>query len=244
MVLKLSNVEKKLSNYFTLKIDTASMTSGKIYGIVGNNGAGKTTMLSVICGLRKIDKGTILIDTQRLNKKNQDWWKSLMGVYLDESFMFDYYTVFEHFRFVSSAWNISKADLENRVKKYEGIFKLNSFFGHRISSLSTGNRKKVGLMATLLIEPDILIWDEPFNGLDPIGQELLKKQLVQYINSKESIVLISSHDLNHIAEICDEVVILDQGKIVTHFDGNISYDRLREAFLESTGIFEELIKES
>ncbi len=192
-------------------------------------------MLSLICGLRTPDTGTILIDQKKLTQKNLDWWKSQIGVYLDESFVFDYYTVLEHFEFMASAWQMNEMDFNYRLQKYEPVFNLKSYYGQRISTLSAGNKKKTGLMGTLLVHPKVLIWDEPFSGLDPRSQELLKQLLQKYKHDLQATVIISSHDLNHIAELCDEVVILDQGKIVSRIDGIIKYDKLKEKFLELTG---------
>jgi len=234
MVLKLSAIEKKISAHFTLSIDRMSMTSRNIYGIVGNNGAGKTTLLSLLCGLRRPDSGTLRIEGQKLTRDNLDWWKSQLGVYLDESFMFDYYTVFEHFEFMAAVWKVDGVDFKYRLDKYENVFNLKQYYRQRISSLSAGNKKKTGLMGTLLVNPKVIIWDEPFSGLDPRSQDLLMDLLQSYKLEQQAMVIISSHDLNHVAELCDEVVILDHGKIVGQTDTPMSYEQLRETFIVAT----------
>lgn len=238
MNLMVENITKKMNDDFTLLVKNLKCSPGSALGIVGNNGAGKTTLLSLLCGLRRPDSGSILIDGKELTREDLDWWKSQLGVYLDESFMFDYYSVFEHFEFMISAWKVDGADFKHRLNKYENVFNLKQYYGQRISTLSAGNKKKTGLMGTLLVNPNVIIWDEPFSGLDPRSQELLKELLQSYKLEQQATVIISSHDLNHIAELCEEVVILNQGKIVTHFDGKITYDKLRERFLEATGISE------
>jgi len=234
MHLTVENLTKKMNDEFTLMIENLKCSPARALGIVGNNGAGKTTLLSLLCGLRRPDSGTVRMDGQPLTKDNLEWWKSQLGVYLDESFMFDYYSVFEHFEFMASAWKIDGEDFEHRVEKYEPVFNLKQYYGQRISTLSAGNKKKTGLLGTLLVNPNIIIWDEPFSGLDPRSQELLKELLQHYKQDQQATVIISSHDLNHVADLCDEVMILDHGEIVGHLDGTVSYEQLREAFIAAT----------
>jgi ABC-2 type transport system ATP-binding protein len=170
---------------------------------------------------------------------NDSIWKSQLGIYLDESFMFDYYSVFEHFEFMISAWKVDGADFKHRLNKYEPVFSLEQYYGHRISTLSSGNKKKTGLMETLLVNPKVLIWDEPFSGLDPGSQERLKQLINEHKRDQRATFVISSHDLNHIAEICDEVVILDGGRIVDRMNENITYDKLKNKFIESTLVVQQ-----
>ena len=94
MYLKLDNIVKRMNENFALHVDFLESDPSTTLGIIGNNGAGKTTLLSLICGLRTPNTGTVFIDHKKLTRENLDWWKSQTGVYLDESFMFDYYTVF------------------------------------------------------------------------------------------------------------------------------------------------------
>ena len=189
--INLKNIKKRMNANFTLDIYDLEFLNN-ITGIVGNNGAGKTTLLSVICSLRKIDEGKIFVDNMDLTEKRLNWWKSIIGVYLDETFMFDYYSVIEHFKFIASLWNLTEVDLKFKINKYNQIFSLDEYMNSRISTLSTGNRKKVGLMATLLVTPKVLIWDEPFNGLDPKSQELLKNTLLSYKEEQDASILALS----------------------------------------------------
>jgi len=235
MYLKLHDIVKRMNENFALCVDFLESAPSTTLGIIGNNGAGKTTLLSLICGLRTPDTGTVVIDHKKLTRENLDWWKSQTGVYLDESFMFDYYTVFEHFEFMASAWKVDETDFHYRVGKYEPVFDLKQYYGHRISTLSSGNKKKTGLMGTLLVNPKVLIWDEPFSGLDPRSQEYLKQLLEQYKQEQQATIIISSHDLNHVAEICDRVVILDEGRIVRVIKEKISYAELKDEFLKLIG---------
>ncbi len=236
MDIEIENITKKKNENYTHRVKASEIciNSTVSLGIVGNNGAGKTTLLSLLCGLRRPDSGSILIDGKELAREDLDWWKSQLGVYLDESFMFDYYSVFEHFEFMISAWKVDGADFKHRLNKYENVFNLKQYYGQRISTLSAGNKKKTGLMGTLLVNPNVIIWDEPFSGLDPRSQELLKELLQSYKLEQQATVIISSHDLNHIAELCDEVMILEHGEIVAHLRQQLSYEQLREAFLSVT----------
>jgi len=123
VTITLKNIKKRMNVNFTLEIGDLEFLNN-ITGIVGNNGAGKTTLLSVICSLRKLDEGKIFVDDMDLTEKKLNWWKSIIGVYLDETFMFDYFTVIEHFKFIASLWNLTNVDLEFKINKYNEIFGL------------------------------------------------------------------------------------------------------------------------
>lgn len=232
MQLRLHDITKRMGKNFTLSLNQLEIEASTTLGVVGNNGSGKTTLLSILCGLRTPNTGYITIDGIKLTSENVDWWKSQTGVYLDESFLFEYYTVFEHFEFMASAWKVDGEDLRLRERKYEPLFNLKPYYAQRISTLSAGNKKKTGLMGTLLLHPRVLIWDEPFSGLDPGCQESLKQFLEQYRRESQAVIIISSHDLVHVAEICDRVMVLDQGRIVRLLNEKISYPKLKDTYLE------------
>jgi len=233
MDIVLDQVIKRMGEEFTLEIKNLITPHGGITAVVGNNGAGKTTLLSILAGVRQLDYGTIALDSTSLTNKTRDWWKSKVGVYLDESFLFDYYTVMEHFQFIREGWKISQYDWEQRLHGFEPSFHLRSFYTHRISVLSSGNKKKTGLMGSLLIRPDVIIWDEPFNGLDTQTQELLKALIRRENERHETTFVLSSHNLLHIAELCDDIVILDNGRISSHIKSSITYEELKQRVTRS-----------
>lgn len=187
---------------------------------------GKTTLLSLLCTLRRPDTGDIFFNEIRLTRDNLNWWKGNFGVYLDESFMFGYYTVREHFRLIADAWKIDETVFKERMERYLELFKLREHIDKRISGLSFGNRKKTGLMASLLPAAKCIIWDEPFSGLDPGGQEKLKEILSGCNQKNNTKFIISSHDIHHITEISRDMIILEEGRIKMRLKDDISYSRI------------------
>ena len=233
MDIQMKRIVKHMNQDFRLEVDDLLIPHGTIAAVVGNNGAGKTTLLSVIAGLRSVAGGTLTLNSIPLSNQTREWWKSHLGVYLDETFLFDYCTVMEHFRFLQSGWGIPEAEFQERLQEYEPTFSLQEYYHRRISSLS-GTKKKTGLMGTLLIRPDILVWDEPFNGLDPRSQEGIK-QVIGALNTHHGITfLIGSHHLVQVAEVCNQVVILKHGRIEYNLCDRVPHERLKDLMLEST----------
>jgi len=141
-------------------------------------------------------------------------WKKITGSFLDENFLIDFLTPEEYFEFLAGVHHISKGDLENFYAEFETFFN-GEVLGKKkyIRDLSKGNQQKVGIAAALLSKPEILVLDEPFNGLDPTTQIRLIKLLNHLKETAGTTMLISSHDLNHITDVCDRIVVLHEGKI-------------------------------
>lgn len=222
--LTLTGLKKKMNDGFSLDIPSFTFAEN-VSSVVGNNGAGKTTLLSLICGIRRKDYGEIYYDGIPLNEKNSEWWKLRMAAYLDESFMFDYYTVIEHFELVAGAWRITGDILKEKMETYAPYFNIESYMNTRIAALSYGNKKKAGMMATLIPDVEVIIWDEPFSGLDVKSQELMKR-LIDETKDKRKIIL-SSNDIFNTAEISEETMILENGRLKDHIKGKPTYMHLK-----------------
>jgi ABC-2 type transport system ATP-binding protein len=141
-------------------------------------------------------------------------WKSYTGSYLDEGFVIDFLTPEEYFQFLASINNLSKGDLDEFYASFEEFFN-EEILGKKkyIRDLSSGNQKKVGIAAALIAKPDVLILDEPFNSLDPTTQIRLKNLLKELQEKYKTTMLISSHDLNHVTEVCERIVVLHKGDV-------------------------------
>jgi ABC-2 type transport system ATP-binding protein len=219
-------------NYdFELVIDDLVLNS-RITGLVGNNGAGKTTLISLLCFLRKLDYGSIYFNKINVNNNNLDWWKAQLGVFIEDSFIFDYYSTIEYLEFIISAYNVNSPSVISKMNDYIKLLGLEEYINYRVSNLSFGNKKKLGLLASLVVNPKIVLWDEPFSGLDPKSQEALKQIITQYSEEENSITLISSHDLHHVIEISSKIFIMNKGKISLDVSDNISYQELKKNLLE------------
>ena len=213
MRVEVEQLTKRYGESFALNIPALNIRSGETFGLVGNNGAGKTTFLRLLLDLLGADTGTISLGSWIVSQT--DDWKSHIGSYLDESFLLDYLTPLEFFSFVGSLYGLSKSETVEKVEAYRDFLPPNALdqSSKYIRDLSTGNAKKVGIVAALFVEPEIVILDEPFANLDPRSQITLKKLLQQVNSSKGSTLLISSHDLAHVTEICKRIAVLERGQI-------------------------------
>ena len=212
-MIQLNNLTKVYGNQTVLDISDLKITKGESFGLVGNNGAGKTTMFRCILDLIRPTSGTVLSKGIDVAKKEN--WKHYTGSYLDDGFLIDFLTPEEYFQFVADVYGLSDGDVVAFYSEFEDFFN-KEVLGKKklIRDLSSGNRQKVGIAAALISKPEIIILDEPFNSLDPTTQIRLKNLLKTLCKEKEITLLISSHDLNHITEVCDRIVVLHEGKIV------------------------------
>ncbi|SMG50801.1 ABC-2 type transport system ATP-binding protein [Marivirga sericea] len=212
-MIKLNNLQKSYKKLSVLNISELTIPAGQSFGLVGNNGAGKTTLLRLLLDLIRASEGYVEIDGQAVTDSEE--WKNFTGSFIDEKFLISYLTPEEYFQFIGRIRGVSDGDVESHLKLFEPLFN-DEIFGKKkyIRDLSKGNKKKLGVAAALLGDPKLVILDEPFENLDPTSQIRLKKIIQQFQAEKSVTFLISSHDLNHVTEICERIVILDQGEIV------------------------------
>ncbi|RAW01128.1 ABC transporter ATP-binding protein [Pseudochryseolinea flava] len=208
----------KTYNYATV-VDVSSLTleKGINVGLVGNNGAGKTTLFRMLLDLVIPTTGEININNK--NVRGSDDWKKHVGSFLDERFLISYLTPTEYFKFVGDLHHYDQDQLETFLNEFQEFFN-GEILGTKkyIRDLSKGNIKKVGIVASLIGIPEIVVLDEPFENLDPSSQMRLKAIIEQ--KSKQGITfLISSHDLNHVTEISDRIVLMEKGKIINDMQG-------------------------
>lgn len=213
MDITINHLKKIYGKRTVLDVDDYTIHSGEILGLVGNNGAGKTTLFRLILDLLKADEGNVYIGETEVNQSEA--WKDTTGAYMDESFLIDYLTPEEYFYFVGKMCNLDKTTVDQRLVPYER-FMNGEILGQKklIRNLSAGNKQKVGILAALLNQPQLLILDEPFNFLDPSSQSVLKHLLHTYNQETGAIILVSSHNLTHTIEISTRIALLEHGKII------------------------------
>jgi ABC-2 type transport system ATP-binding protein len=224
-MIQSSNLSKNYAGTTVLKIEELIIPKGQTFGLVGNNGAGKTTFFNLLLDLVQPTTGHIISNEIQVNKSED--WKPFTSAFIDESFLIGYLTPEEYFYFIGDLRGRNKADIDTFLKQFEEMFN-GEILGRKkyLRDLSKGNQKKVGIVAALIGDPEIIILDEPFANLDPTTQIRLKKMLGSLSDNKDITVLISSHDLNHITEVCERIVVLDKGIIVK--DINTSPETLKE----------------
>ena len=211
--VQLDNVKKTFGDKVALAIDSLKIEGGEVLGLVGNNGAGKTTMFRIILDLLKADLGETRIDNY-ITSECEDW-KAFTGSYLDSGFLIEYLTPEEYFSFIAKVNGISKDELEERLKKFEDLMNGEVMGQNKlIRNLSAGNKQKVGIIAALLHNPQLIILDEPFNFLDPSSQLAIKYILDDYNKQTGATILISSHSLSNTLDICTRVILLEYGEVI------------------------------
>jgi len=212
-MIQVNNLTKKYNNTTVLNIQELEIPKGQSFGLVGNNGAGKTTFFSLLLDLIEPTTGGIINHTIQVNTNEN--WKKFTGAFLDESFLIGYLTAEEYFYFIGELRGQNKADVDALLKKHEEFFN-NEILNTKkyLRDLSKGNMKRVGIIATLIGNPEVVILDEPFANLDPTTVNRLKKIVKELAENPEITVLISSHDLIHTVEVCNRIVVLNKGEVV------------------------------
>ena len=208
-----SNLSKKYSGNQVLNIESLEIPKGQSFGLVGNNGAGKTTYFSLLLDLIQPTTGFIESHGVQVNKSED--WKPFTSAFIDESFLIGYLTPEEYFYFIGELRGQNKADVDNLVSQFQDFFH-DEILGQKkyLRDLSKGNQKKAGIVAALIGNPEVIILDEPFANLDPTTQIRLKNIIKELAEKQGVTVLISSHDLMHITDVCERIVVLEKGEVV------------------------------
>ena len=224
-MIRTTELSKKYGGNTVLNIPSLEIPKGQVFGLVGNNGAGKTTYFNLLLDLINPTTGNIVNNEIQVNKSEE--WKPFTSAFIDESFLIGYLTPEEYFSFIGDLRGMNKADIDAFLSQFEEIFN-DEILGKKkyLRDLSKGNQKKAGIVAALIGNPEVIVLDEPFANLDPTTQIRLKKLLRELTQNSNSTVLISSHDLGHVTEVCERIVVLEKGDIVK--DIKTSEETLKE----------------
>lgn len=208
MILNINNVTKSFGEKSVLKGITFSAESGKAIGILGRNGAGKTTLIRIIMNVFGADSGNVTLDGNPISTQ-----KVRIGYLPEERGLYPKKKIMEQLVYFAELQNIDRKTAIQNAEALLRHLEIEEYKNRRLDTLSKGNQQKVQLVATLIADPDIIILDEPFSGLDPVNASLLK-DLVKDLIKNGKLVLFSSHQMNYIEEFCDEILILNGGEIV------------------------------
>jgi len=212
-MIKIDALKKIYGTTTVLDIPALIIPKSQCLGLVGNNGAGKTTLFRVMLDLVRATEGAVTVDEEEVSKGEQ--WKTKVGAYLDENMLLSYLSPEEYFTALRKIYRLSEEDLQLHLEKFHDFFNGEILETKKyIRDLSKGNIKKVGIAAALLGKPEAVLLDEPFENLDPSSQIRLKKLILKEKEENLVTFLISSHDLNHVAEICERIVLLEKGLII------------------------------
>jgi ABC-2 type transport system ATP-binding protein len=212
-MIQVKNLSKAYNTVRVLNIEHLDIPKGQSFGLVGNNGAGKTTFFSLLLDLIEPTTGNITSNGIQVDKSEA--WKPFTSAFIDESFLIGYLTAEEYFYFIGDLRGQNKADVDALLAKHEEFFNGEILKSRKyLRDLSKGNMKKVGIIATLIGDPEVVILDEPFANLDPTTVNRLKKIIMELADNPNVTVLVSSHDLVHTVEVCSRIVALNKGEVV------------------------------
>ncbi|GLB48119.1 ABC transporter ATP-binding protein [Neptunitalea lumnitzerae] len=212
-MISIQNLSKTYNGTTVLNIDTIEIPKGQSFGLVGNNGAGKTTLFSLLLDL--ISPSTGVIKSNDITVSESEEWKPFTSAFIDESFLIGYLTAEEYFYFIGELRGCNKADVDALLAQFSDFFH-DEILGQKkyLRDMSKGNQKKAGIVASFIGDPKVIILDEPFANLDPTTQIRLKKIIKELSENREVTVLVSSHDLLHVTEVCERIVVLNKGQVV------------------------------
>lgn len=237
MTFEVKDIYKRFGAKAVLKGISFHTKGGRALGLLGRNGAGKTTAIRIIMGVFPADSGQVLLDGESLDSKRVS-----IGYLPEEHGLYPRLVIDDQMLYLAKLRGMKTDAAKQAIQYWIGRLGLQEYKGKRLDTLSKGNQQKIQLAATLMTDPDFIILDEPFSGLDPVNAALLKDVVKELIQAGK-LVLFSSHQMNYVEEFCDSVAILHQGSIV--LSGEISeikrsYDR---SLLVIRSLEEERIKE-
>lgn len=211
-MIKIDNLTKYFGENKALDIKQLQIAGGSIVGLVGNNGAGKTTMLRLILDLCKANSGSVLSAGKDVSKFEE--WKEYTGSFLDSGYLIEFLKPEEYFTLIGELNHISKEDLQVRLSKFDA-FMNGEILGKKklIKNYSAGNKQKIGIVAAMITNPKVLLLDEPFNFLDPSSQMEMLRLLRDLNKEFGTTMILSSHNIELVSEISSRIILLEKGMV-------------------------------
>ena len=208
-MLKVQNIVKYYDKVCAVNDLSFEVKKGEIFGLLGENGAGKTTTFRIIMGLLKPDSGSVTLNGKEIDYSLTD----SIGFLTEERSLQTKLSVEEQLKFYGSLKGIMEEELDNRIDKLLKEFDVYDYKKKKIKELSKGNQQKIQFIAAIINNPELLILDEPFTGLDPINVAKFKNH-IRNMQKKGTIIIFSSHQMEHVEEFCEKMVILVKGKSI------------------------------
>ena len=213
-LIKIENVTKSFAKHVALDDVSLSIPQGSIYGLLGPNGAGKTTLLRIINRITAPDSGRVLFDGREITA--DDVYR--IGYMPEERGLYKKMKVGEQAIFFARLKGLSKQDATVKLKMWFDKFGIGEWWNKNVSELSKGMAQKVQFIATVLHEPKLLIFDEPFSGFDPINANLLKSEILD-LRDKGATIIFSTHNMSSVEEVCDHITLINKSKNI--LSGNV-----------------------
>lgn len=220
-LLKAQNIEKKFVNHLALDDVNISIPENSIYGLLGPNGAGKTTLIRIINRITAPDKGEILLKGRPLQPEDVN----IIGYLPEERGLYKKMKVGEQALYLARLKGLSKQDALKRLKYWFEKFEMQAWWDKKVEELSKGMAQKVQFVTTILHEPELLIFDEPFSGFDPINANMLKQEIIS-LQKKGATIIFSTHNMASVEELCDHITLINKSRNI--LEGHI--DDIRKKY--------------
>lgn len=213
MEIEIVGLTKAYNKQVALSIEKLSIKKGELIGLIGNNGAGKTTILRLLTDLIKADSGIVYY--RGINISKTESWKLYTSAYIDSNFLISFFTPEEYFEFIASNYGISSIELTDTLSLFSD-FMNGEILGKQkhIRNFSIGNQQKIGIIGAIISKPEILLLDEPFNFLDPTSQYFISNYLVKLNKQQDTTIIVSSHNLQLVNDISSRIILMDKGFII------------------------------
>lgn len=203
------DIIKEYEGHRALNGVSVQIPENSIYGILGPNGAGKTTLIRIINHITAPDSGTVLFDNHPLNAEDVKH----IGYLPEERGLYKKMKVGEHIVYLAQLKGVSRNEAKRRMKKWITRFEIDRWEKYRIEELSKGMQQKIQFITTVIHEPRLLIFDEPFSGFDPINTELLKREILE-LKKGGATIIFSTHNMSSVEELCDEITLINRSQVV------------------------------
>lgn len=236
--ISIRNLVKSYENKPVLTQLNLEVPDGTIFGLIGPNGAGKSTLIGILTGLLNYEHGDIYIDGKALNPENELDIKKKISSVLQPPLLFEQFTSLEFIEYVCDIYEIEKEGLIEKAFSLMDYFEIKDFAKIKINKLSSGSRKKLAFTTAVLVEPRIMLLDEPFEAVDVISIDRMKT-ILRKLKAKGVTIIVTSHILEVVENLCDDIAILHNGSITTYLDRVSRKELQKDASLHE--IFEKYV---
>lgn len=237
--IEITNLSKTYETEKVLADLNLSVPTGNIFGLIGPNGAGKSTLISILTGLLDFDRGSIFIKGLEYNEENELKIKRQIASVLQPPLLFEHFSSQDFLNYICDIYEIEESNRADKISSILDYLGLTEFEHAKINKLSSGSRKKLSFSAAILSDPEILFLDEPFESIDVISIGRMKT-ILKHLQQKGKTIIITSHILEIVENLCDDIAILHNGKIIAYLDSQSRKELQKDSSLNE--IFESYVE--
>ena len=213
-MLQVEHVTKSYGDFYALRDVSLDVTTGRIFGLLGPNGAGKSTLIRIVNQILQADEGKIVFDGHPIRQADVE----CIGYLPEERGLYKKMKVGEQAMYLAKLKGLSQSEAEKRLRWWFKHLEIDTWWNRKVEELSKGMQQKVQFVTTVLHNPKLLIFDEPFSGFDPVNATLLKKEILR-LRDEGATVIFSTHNMSSVEEICDDIALINHAQVV--LSGNV-----------------------